>query len=212
MTNVKQKIAFACSIFFAIMLLFIFSTNAIYIKRLERELEKYKNAPADTVTIERVDTILVDSPALIKKYESEKEKLVLQLNKLRAQLLYKDTITIPIHDTTEIQVILPRTYAEYGDSTFYAKVSGVEPRLDLIKVFPKTKLQYITKYVAPPTPFLKGIAGIGAMAEIGGEKKDYMLTVSGGVEVKNKVILQAKYGRTINGKKDYLGGELQIKF
>lgn len=211
MTNIKQKISFACSVILAIVMLAIFSTNAIYIKRLEKEVEKYKNAPADTVTVERVDTILVDSPTLIKKYESEKEKLILQLNKLRAQLLNnKDTVNI--HDTTEIQLILPRTYAEYGDSTFYARVSGVEPRLDLIKVFPKTKIQYITKYVAPPASFLKGIAGMGGMAQIGGEKKDYMVTVSGGVEVKNKMIIKAEYGRTINSKNDYLGGEFIIKF
>ena len=38
-----------------------------------------------------------------------------------------------------------REYKEYRDSSYYAKVSGVAPRLDEIRVYPKTI--YETKYV-----------------------------------------------------------------
>ncbi len=38
-----------------------------------------------------------------------------------------------------------REYKEYRDSNYYAKVSGVAPRLDEIRVYPKTI--YETKYV-----------------------------------------------------------------
>ncbi len=38
-----------------------------------------------------------------------------------------------------------REYKEYQDSNYYAKVSGVAPRLDEIRVYPKTV--YETKYV-----------------------------------------------------------------
>ena len=38
-----------------------------------------------------------------------------------------------------------REYKEYQDSIYYAKVSGVAPRLDEIRVYPKTV--YETKYV-----------------------------------------------------------------
>lgn len=38
-----------------------------------------------------------------------------------------------------------REYKEYSDSSYYAKVSGVSPRLDEIRVYPKTI--YETKYV-----------------------------------------------------------------
>lgn len=38
-----------------------------------------------------------------------------------------------------------REYKEYQDSNYYAKVSGVAPRLDEIRVYPKTI--YETKYV-----------------------------------------------------------------
>lgn len=38
-----------------------------------------------------------------------------------------------------------REYKEYQDSNYYAKVSGVSPRLDEIRVYPKTI--YETKYI-----------------------------------------------------------------
>ena len=36
-----------------------------------------------------------------------------------------------------------REYKEYQDSNYYAKVSGVQPRLDEIQVFPKTITEYV---------------------------------------------------------------------
>lgn len=36
-----------------------------------------------------------------------------------------------------------REYKEYSDSSYYAKVSGVAPRLDEIRVYPKTVTQYV---------------------------------------------------------------------
>lgn len=36
-----------------------------------------------------------------------------------------------------------REYKEYQDSSYYAKISGVAPRLDEIRVYPKTVTQYV---------------------------------------------------------------------
>lgn len=36
-----------------------------------------------------------------------------------------------------------REYKEYRDSNYYAKISGVQPRLDEIRVFPKTITEYV---------------------------------------------------------------------
>ena len=36
-----------------------------------------------------------------------------------------------------------REYKEYRDSNYYAKISGVQPRLDEIWVFPKTITEYV---------------------------------------------------------------------
>lgn len=51
------------------------------------------------------------------------------------------------HDT--VLVSLPRTEREYGDSTYYAVVAGVEPELKRIDIFQKT--QYINNTVYVPT-------------------------------------------------------------
>ena len=62
-----------------------------------------------------------------------------------------DSIPYPVvvHDTDTLWAQLPRTVREYGDSTFYAQVSGVEPSLDRIDVYRKT--QYINNTVYVPT-------------------------------------------------------------
>lgn len=145
-----KKISFFIGIIFVLLVLGIFTYTGVYIKRLQNEIEKYKNAPADTVTIERVDTILVDSPVPVYKYIKEKEYVTIT-----------DTLAIAIHDT----IRLPREYAVYKDSTYRAVVSGVEPRLDSMAVFPKTKIQYITKTVTK-TEYKKTRWGLGV--QIGG--------------------------------------------
>ena len=144
--RLRNKLGLICAAVGLLFVIGLFCYNGITIKRLQNEIEKYKNAPADTIVKWKYDTLYIDSPILIKKYEAEKELIMLELKKMKAKLLAnKDTLYL--HDTTEIDVILPRTYAVYGDSTYRAVVSGIEPRLDTMAVFPKTKIQYITKTV-----------------------------------------------------------------
>lgn len=57
---------------------------------------------------------------------------------------------VPVPGTTDtIYANLPRTEREYGDSTYHAIVSGVEPELKRIDIFQKT--QYINNTVYVPT-------------------------------------------------------------
>lgn len=57
---------------------------------------------------------------------------------------------VPVPGTTDtIYANLPRTEREYGDSTYYAVVAGVEPELKRIDIFQKT--QYINNTVYVPT-------------------------------------------------------------
>ena len=102
------------------------------IKYLQKELDAYKNAPADTVTVIRHDTIKVDSPVPVYKY-----------------IKYNDTVTIchELRDTMKELVFLPREYMVYKDSTYRAVVSGVDPRLDSIEIYRPTITNTITKYV-----------------------------------------------------------------
>lgn len=56
---------------------------------------------------------------------------------------------VPVPGTTDtIYASLPRTEREYGDSTYHAIVSGVNPSLDRIDIFRKT--QYINNTVYIP--------------------------------------------------------------
>lgn len=123
------------------------------IRSLEKELDKYKNAPADTVFIDRIDTLLYDNPQLIEQYESEREKVAIEVRRLKKQLaaaLNTPADTLEIHDTTTQLVFLPREYMVYKDSTYRAVVSGVQPRLDSLEIYQHNTVQTITKTVKVP--------------------------------------------------------------
>ena len=135
-----------------IFLLFI----GVAIKRignLEKRIKELESAPADTTTIIQHDTIPIDNPTLIEQYESENEKVAIEVRKLRKQLaeaLNQSADTIIAHDTTEKLVFLPREYLVYKDSTYRAVVSGVQPRLDSIEVYRPTITNTITKTAPIP--------------------------------------------------------------
>lgn len=122
------------------------------IGRLEKELQSYKNAPADTVTVIRHDTIKVDSPVPVYKY-----------------IRTSDTVTIchELRDTIKELIYLPREYMVYKDSTYRAVVSGVQPRLDSIEIYRPTITNTVTKYVTKKTRW-----GVGPQIGVGfdGEK------------------------------------------
>lgn len=183
------------------------------IRGLEKELEAYKNAPADTTKSEKRDTIYFIDPEVVAKYESDKEKVAIEVKKLKKQLA--EALNLPpdttlIHDTTTQLVFLPREYLVYKDSSYRAVVSGVQPRLDSMEVYQKTITQTITKYVSKPAPILKGYGGFGASKEIGGN--DVLGRVVLGAEIKGKVSVQADYQRSFKGKKDYVGGTVILNF
>nr|DAU87710.1 MAG TPA: hypothetical protein [Caudoviricetes sp.] len=58
-----------------------------------------------------------------------------------------------------------REYKEYQDSNYYARVSGVDPRLDELRVYPKTVYQ--TKYIYRDIYHKKREWGIGLSAGYG---------------------------------------------
>lgn len=193
--------------------LFIMGVMLWRIRGLEKELDAYKNAPADTTTHSHTDTLKIADPEVIARYESEKEKVAIEMRQLKKQLA--EALNLPpdttlIHDTTTQLVFLPREYLVYKDSSYRAVVSGVQPRLDSMEVYQKTITQTITKYVSKPAPILKGFGGFGASKEIGGN--DVLGRVVLGAEIKGKVSVQADYQRSFRGKKDYVGGTIILKF
>jgi hypothetical protein len=74
----------------------------------------------DTLTIARVDTIRVEKPVPYK-------------------VIIRDTIYI--RDT--VGVTLVQEVKEYKDSTYYAKISGINAFLEEIRVYPKTTIKYV---------------------------------------------------------------------
>ena len=75
-------------------------------------------------TLVRYDTIKIDKPVEVRYVQTTK------------------TIRVPVRDTIRLKdttyVVLPKETKEYRDSQYYAKVSGYQPSLDYIEVYPKT--------------------------------------------------------------------------
>lgn len=140
----RDKIGLIFGVLAVFLILAIFVVSAMKIKHLQNELDKYKNAPADTIKVVAHDTIKIDSPVEVYKYIKEKEYVYIA-----------DTLTI--HDTINKVITLPRTYAVYKDSTYRAVVSGVEPRLDSMAVYQKVITQTITKTIEVKKPTRWGL-------------------------------------------------------
>jgi hypothetical protein len=115
----------------------------------------------DTLTIARVDTIRIEKPVPYK-------------------VIIRDTIYI--RDT--VGVTLVQEVKEYKDSTYYAKISGINAFLEEIRVYPKTTTKYvyqIEKVVESPDKWvLYGKAEYESIAE-----QDFA-KIGGGLEYKDK--------------------------
>lgn len=107
------------------------------ISKLEDEVDRLRNAPADTVVVTQTDTILSAKPVAVYKYIRKTEFVEIKADSVRI-------------DTVKELVFLPREYMVYKDSTYRAVVSGVQPRLDSIEVYRKTQVQTITKTISVP--------------------------------------------------------------
>lgn len=184
------------------------------IHNLEKELDKYKNAPADTVTNVKVDTLLIDNPQLIAQYESDKEKVAIEVRRLKKQLAAALNVpidTMEIHDTTTQLVYLPREYMVYKDTNYRAVVSGVDPRLDSIEVYKTTITNNITKYVPRKVKtfgtFVEGGVSVNAR-----DNKEMMWSAGAGVIVKQKVGAALEWQHNMQTKQDFIGGRLIIQF
>lgn len=85
---------------------------------------------AETQVVERVDTMVVRDTVIREKpvYRTE-------------YVFVRDSVRVQVHDTVFIN--LPRQMRVYQDNLYRAEVSGVDPTLDRIEVYPQTK--FITR-------------------------------------------------------------------
>lgn len=137
--------------------------------------EATKMLQMDTLIV--YDTIRIEKPAEIRYVRT------------------KEVVKVPIRDTTRIHdttfLLLQKEVREYRDSQYYAKVSGYNPSLDFIEVYPKVTT--ISKTVMPePTPWRYGVT-VGV---------DYGRT--------NRTYLSPNVGAEVGYKKVTLGVECGI--
>lgn len=95
-------------------------------------------------TLVRHDTIRIESPLEIRRIKTT------------------DTLILPITDTLRVRdtvyLVLNRQIKEYRDSLFYARVSGYDPTLDFIEVYPKTTVISKTETTTQnPSPWRYGV-------------------------------------------------------
>ena len=100
----------------------------------------YRTAVTELVEVTKSDTLIVRDTVTV-------ECPVPILTTIIDTFLvaYPDIITI--HDTTFVR--LPKERKEYSGKDYRAVVSGYQPSLDLIKVFPETKT--VTKTISVPS-------------------------------------------------------------
>ena len=88
----------------------------------EPKLERVEVVTTDTLTILQIDTITIVKP---QPYRVE----------------VRDTIYLPSPAQGSVFV---QEIKEYKDSTYYAKISGINAYLEEIRVYPRTEYKYIT--------------------------------------------------------------------
>lgn len=100
----------------------------------------YRSAVAESIETPRADTLIVRDTVTV-------ETPVPILTTITDTLLVAYPDIVIIHDTTFVQ--LPRERKEYSGKDYRAVVSGFQPSLDLIQIFPETKV--VTQTISVPS-------------------------------------------------------------
>lgn len=100
----------------------------------------YRSAVAESIETPKADTLIVRDTVTV-------EYPVPILTTITDTLLVAYPDIVIIHDTTFVQ--LPKERKEYSGKDYRAVVSGYQPSLDLIKVFPETKV--VARIISVPS-------------------------------------------------------------
>lgn len=100
----------------------------------------YRTAVAESIETPKADTLIVRDTVTV-------EYPVPILTTITDTLLVAYPDIVIIHDTTFVQ--LPKERKEYSGKDYRAVVSGYQPSLDLIQVFPETKV--VTRTISVPS-------------------------------------------------------------
>lgn len=86
----------------------------------------------------------------------------------------KEFVLVPAKDTVRVSdtlmIAMPREVKTYGDSTYSATISGIEPRLENIEIYRKleTQIVTVTQVQKPPRWGLGVVAGPGVLIDTRG--------------------------------------------
>ena len=100
----------------------------------------YRSAVAESIETPKADTLIVRDTVTV-------EYPVPILTTITDTLLVAYPDIVIIHDTTFVQ--LPKERKEYSGKDYRAIVSGYQPSLDQIQVFPETKV--VTRTISVPS-------------------------------------------------------------
>lgn len=100
----------------------------------------YRSAVAEAIETPKADTLIIRDTVTV-------ETPVPILTTITDTLLVAYPDIVIIHDTTFVQ--LPKERKEYSGKDYRAVVSGYQPSLDLIQVFPETKV--VTRTISVPS-------------------------------------------------------------
>ena len=100
----------------------------------------YRSAVAESIEEPKADTLIVRDTVTV-------EFPVPILTTITDTILVAYPDIVIIHDTTFVQ--LPRERKEYSGKDYRAVVSGFQPSLDLIQIFPETKV--VTQTISVPS-------------------------------------------------------------
>lgn len=100
----------------------------------------YRSAVAESIETPKADTLIVRDTVTV-------EYPVPILTTITDTLLVAYPDIVIIHDTTFVQ--LPKERKEYSGKDYRAVVSGYQPSLDRIQVFPETKV--VTRTISVPS-------------------------------------------------------------
>lgn len=113
---------------------------------------------SDTITL--YDTLLVKHPV-------PKDSIIVRHHTItlpaKHDTILADNVTVRVDTVTDsVIVTLPITQKEYGDSSYHAWVSGYQPSLDSIAVFPKTTIITNTRTIVEKKRWGVGVqVGVG---------------------------------------------------
>lgn len=138
----------------------------------------------ETETIVKYDTIVVESPKEVR-YEVLTEKI-------RVPVLD----TIRVHDT--LYLSLPTQRKSYKEDTFYLEISGYNPSLDYIEVYPRTVV--ISKTETTTQKPSKWHYGIDVGLKYRSAVDKYVVPGIGAELGYNRVTFRAEFGAAMKTK------------